>query len=220
LPTQSQILFFDLEVDRKSRKVKDIGAVLSEKKYHNAHFGAFLQFGEEATAMGGHNIIAFDIPVLEKCGVPDSFINKPIVDTLYLSALFFPKKPYHKLVKDYQLNSDELNNPLIESNLSRQVFWDALEAYEQLDENLKTVFVNLLERVRGFNGFFQEVNKKNIEDLSHPSDLANFIKSHFSKIFCNSFSLFHFPESYISLIFANMAGSVMARSLTGVWKKS
>jgi ATP-dependent DNA helicase RecQ len=36
----------------------------------------------------------------------------PAIDTLPLSPLLFPKKPYHRLIKDDKLFSDQLNNPI------------------------------------------------------------------------------------------------------------
>jgi hypothetical protein len=32
-----------------------------------------------------------------------AFLKLPVIDTHYLSLLAFPRKPYHRLVKDYKL---------------------------------------------------------------------------------------------------------------------
>ncbi|MCP4402493.1 MAG: hypothetical protein GY801_34945 [bacterium] len=36
----------------------------------------------------------------------------PLIDTLFLSPLAFPKNPYHRLVKNYKLVKQAINNPV------------------------------------------------------------------------------------------------------------
>lgn len=43
----------------------------------------------------------------------NDFLNRwNVIDTLYLSPLLFPHRPYHKLLKDDKLQTEEINNPL------------------------------------------------------------------------------------------------------------
>ncbi len=44
-----------------------------------------------------------DIPVLKSIKPALSLLTKPVIDTLFLSPLAFPRNPYHRLVKDYKL---------------------------------------------------------------------------------------------------------------------
>ena len=60
-----------------------------------------------------------------------------VIDTLYLSPLLFPTKPYHKLLKDDKLQTDELNNPLNDSIKAKDLFHDEVAAFTQADPALK-----------------------------------------------------------------------------------
>ena len=51
------------------------------------------------------------------------------IDTLSLSPLLFPSKPYHALVKDDKLQVDELNNPLNDAIKARDLFFDELKLF-------------------------------------------------------------------------------------------
>ena len=42
-----------------------------------------------------------------------------LVDTLYISPLLFPERPYHRLVKDDKLVSDQMNNPVNDCEKAR-----------------------------------------------------------------------------------------------------
>ncbi|MFH0782320.1 MAG: RecQ family ATP-dependent DNA helicase [Pseudomonadota bacterium] len=56
-------------------------------------------------------------------------LKKPAIDTLFLSPLAFPANPYHRLVKNYQLVRDSLNDPVRDATLAGKVFieqWEAL----------------------------------------------------------------------------------------------
>ena len=54
------------------------------------------------------------------------------IDTLYLSPLLFPHRPYHALLKDDKLQTDELNNPLNDSIKAMQLFYDEVNAFHAL----------------------------------------------------------------------------------------
>lgn len=71
--------------------------------YEAHHFSVFIADSEY---LCGHNIILHDSKYIE---VADTV---KYIDTLFLSPLLFPNKPYHALVKDDKLQTDELNNPL------------------------------------------------------------------------------------------------------------
>lgn len=104
------IVFIDTEVDVDIQKVQDYGAVREDDVFIHTHssreFNAFIS---ESNTLCGHNIIEHDLKYinLQK--------NYTFIDTLPLSPLLFPKKPYHKLVKDDKLQVDELNNPVNDS---------------------------------------------------------------------------------------------------------
>lgn len=50
------------------------------------------------------------------------------IDTLYLSPLLFPNKPYHRLLKDDELQTDEMNYPLNDAIRAKELFYDEVTA--------------------------------------------------------------------------------------------
>ncbi len=91
------------------------------------------------------------------------------IDTLFLSPLLFPTKPYHALLKNDKLQSDELNNPLNDSKKARDLFFDEVNAFQRLDDNLKCIFYFLLREKKEFLAFFHYIgyqeNEGNLEKI-------------------------------------------------------
>ena len=94
----SGIVFIDTEVGVHDHKVHDFGAVKEpNQEYHGTSKQDFARFIENAEYLCGHNIIHHDLKYFES--IPN-INDKKAIDTLYLSPLLFPKRPYHKLLKD------------------------------------------------------------------------------------------------------------------------
>jgi len=112
-----KILSFDLELTR-DEKLRHLGALLADRELNlkgpqDLSIKALNALAQEADVVLGHNILDFDLPWLAKQTIrPQLLLEKPVIDTLYLSPLAFPKNPYHRLVKDYKLVRDTLNDPL------------------------------------------------------------------------------------------------------------
>ena len=83
---------------------------------------------QEASFVAGHNVLWHDLPILEAAGLGGLFEGLPVVDTLALSPLAFPKNPYHRLIKNDLLVSLSKKNPVGDARNSRQVLSDALDA--------------------------------------------------------------------------------------------
>lgn len=184
------VLFFDLETD-SHEKIRDIGAWLNRSHFHDTSIEEFELFAQRARFICGHNILAHDLPILQNYNLREDFSRKPLIDTLYLSALLFPNNPYHKLVKDYKLISEEINNPVSDSRLARQLLMDCLKKYERLDVTVKKLFTQLLEPLPQFNGFFKLLKEndeeKSTEGEPHPDDKAiEEIKERFREKVCIS----------------------------------
>lgn len=45
-------------------------------------------------------------------------LHLPVIDTLFLSPICFPENPYHRLVKNYKLVSESLNDPVSDALLT------------------------------------------------------------------------------------------------------
>ena len=74
---------------------------------------------------------------------------------MYLSPLLFPARPYHALLKDDKLQTEEANNPLHDSIKARDLFYDEVSAFQQGDPVLKIIYHMLLKGRKEFSGFFQ-----------------------------------------------------------------
>ena len=110
------IAFKDTEIDPKSKKILDIGCVMSDgRTFHNPWASAFTNFIQGSHFICGHNILNHDLKYLS-CTLQNAGLSAVgVIDTLYLSPLLFPSKPYHALLKDDKIQTDELNNLALRS---------------------------------------------------------------------------------------------------------
>jgi ATP-dependent DNA helicase RecQ len=189
MPSSLDIFYFDLEVDPKSKKILEYGAMLNGSQYRGKERIQFEKLSQGASSLCGHNIIQHDLAVLKEYNFPDSFFEKSKIDTLYLSVLFFPKKPYHHLVKDYHLNGTEINNPLADAQLAKDLLEDMLVAFYNLSKELKTIYYSLLKDVVGFDGFFRYISPSDLSIIDDESQLARYIKMYFEQSFCGEADL-------------------------------
>ncbi|WP_372997777.1 RecQ family ATP-dependent DNA helicase [Lutispora sp.] len=149
------IAFIDTEIDANSGKILDIGSVKGDGSlFHSSYVHDFTKFLCGSDYVCGHNIFNHDLKYI-KNSITDAGINiSNLIDTLYLSPLLFPAKPYHSLVKDDKLQTEDINNPLNDSIKSRDLFFDEITAFQQLDTELKRIFYFLLKDKKEFSAFF------------------------------------------------------------------
>jgi len=132
-----QCLLFDIEVNEQNR-IYSIGAVYRGEKFQinsgrevsRRQLQSFDDFSADASFILGHNILAHDIPRLRNVAPSLAMLARPAIDTLYLSPLAYPENPYHRLVKDYKLVRDSVNEPCEDALLAGKVFseqWDSFE---------------------------------------------------------------------------------------------
>ena len=146
------IAFIDTEVSLQTKRVADYGAVRDDGAVLHSHSKAdFDAFVSRCDTVCGHNIISFDLKYTALRG------NPVIVDTLFLSPLLFPKRPYHKLVKDDKLQVDERNNPVNDAMKARDLLADEMAAWEQLSADRKELYYQLLHDTQEFGGFFKYI---------------------------------------------------------------
>ena len=151
----ARITFIDAEVDPGSGKVLDIGGVRWDGMcFHDSSLARFSAFLQGTEYVCGHNVLAHDMKYLgdavRQAGVPEA----NVIDTLYLSPLLFPKRPYHALLKDDKLQTEELNNPLNDAKKAKILFDDEVAAFGALDENLREIYSALLSGRSEFRAFF------------------------------------------------------------------
>lgn len=152
------IAFFDTEIEPKNRKVLDIGCVKADgSTFHNASIAEFVRFIAGARYICGHNILNHDIKYIGTA-IHHAGINAScIIDTLFLSPLLFPTWPYHHLLKDDKLQTDEANNPLNDAIKAKDLFYDEVAAFKQLSQSMQEIFYLLLNDKKEFSAFFRFV---------------------------------------------------------------
>lgn len=179
------IAFIDTEIEPKSRKILDIGSVKGDGSFfHKASVAEFIQFINGTHFICGHNIFNHDIKYIGKA-LSDAGVNaENIIDTLYLSPLLFPTKPYHALLKDDKLQSEDSNNPLNDSIKAKDLFNDEVAAFTQSDGTLKQIFYLLLNDKKEFISFFRFIGY-----TSETRDLEKLIRDKFDNEICEHVNL-------------------------------
>ncbi len=172
------ISFIDTEVSQADNKVLDYGSVNeNNQKIHTGSAYEFHQFISGSDYLCGHNIINHDSKYIQ---IPSC---ARLIDTLYLSPLMFPNKPYHALLKDDKLQTDELNNPLNDALKAMTLFYDEVNAFSELDDDLKKIYYMLLKNSPYFSGFFHYLGETFIPDAA---TLPSVILSRFSGAICEN----------------------------------
>ena len=177
------VVFIDSEVGIADKKIYDLGAIRDGNVcFHSASINNFCDFISGADFLCGHNIIHHDLKYIEAAA--GRKISSKVIDTLYLSPLLFPKRPYHALLKDDKLQTDELNNPLNDSKKARQLFYDEVNAFIALSLKMKQIFYCLLHDAVEFEAFFEY-----IDFYCAVNDAETLIKSEFAGKICENADL-------------------------------
>jgi len=181
-----EIAFFDLETSNDGSNIFDIACKKSDdSSFHMNSLDGFLQFIGDQRFLCGHNIINHDLKILIQKTNPDRFKKYKIIDTLLFAPILFPQKPYHRLLKDEKLQPEELNNPLNDSIKARDLFYDEISAFRQLDENLKSIYCMLLSGNPDFASFFEYLSFTVTETKS----AAGLIHARFNGLICGNVNI-------------------------------
>ncbi|MDI3320611.1 RecQ family ATP-dependent DNA helicase [Pinibacter soli] len=179
------ITFIDTEIDPSSLQILDIGGIKDDgSTYHSASLGEFSRFIKGTWFICGHNIFNHDLKYIRHVVDQADVDSKNIIDTLQLSPLLFPTTPYHSLLKDDKLQTDELNNPLNDSIKARDLFYDEVAQFRHLDEVLKVILYSLLGNQKEFQAFFRFVGY-NAEAV----DVEPLIRQKFAERICEDVGL-------------------------------
>lgn len=179
------ITFIDLEVHPKKGYILDAGGIThTGNVFHCKSMGEFTRFLKDAMFLCGHNLVNHDLkyiqPVIEKIGLDAN----NMVDTLYMSPLLFPRKPYHALLKDEKLLVDELNNPVNDAIKAKELLLDEELAFNHLNDALKKIYYFLLKDQKEFRGFFRYIGYSTLS-----VDPVALIKTHFASTVCHNADL-------------------------------
>jgi len=187
------IIFFDTEIDPESKKINKIGAVKSDGAiFHSDSVKDFKYFLKNTEYVCGHNILRHDLKYLKKYFLFHETNHIKSIDTLFLSPLLFPTKPYHRLLKDEKLQTDELNNPVNDSKKAKDLFYDEITAFKNLDESLKRIYYLLLKDHDEFSSFFKYISFEYFEEAF----LVKLVKEHFQNKFCSNAPIETFIYNY------------------------
>jgi ATP-dependent DNA helicase RecQ len=110
-------LFLDLEVTHRGRILK-AGALLGGQAIGGSWSAIgvdLMRMAGEARCLIGHNLLRHDLCALRDADPDHPLLRLPVIDTLVLSPIAFPENPYHRLVKDYKLVSESVNDPVADA---------------------------------------------------------------------------------------------------------
>ncbi len=168
----SGVAFIDLEVTLDGKRVRDFGAMKEpENEFHSSSKQDFIQFVADAEFLCGHNIIQHDLKYLSDL---EEITSKKAIDTLFLSPLLFPKRPYHKLLKDDKLQTEEVNNPLNDCLKARDLFYDEVNAFRALPQEQQSIYYSLLHQEKEFSAFFDYLQFHSDDETIEPLILKAF----------------------------------------------
>lgn len=210
------IAFIDSEIGIESKSILDLGAVRQDRTvYHGSTLRDFCAFIANCDYLCGHNIVHHDMkylrPEMDRCNFPQ---KAQAIDTLYLSPLLFPNRPYHALLKDDKLQSDELNNPLNDALKAEKLFYDEVNAFRMLTSAKKQIYCCLLYQFPEFQGFFNYVGF-----IPYRSDLPKLIISEYKGKICENVNIAvlikHYPKELAYAL--ALIGSKDYHSITPPW---
>lgn len=186
------ITFVDTEIEYKSQKILDIGSIKNDgSSFHKNSVSEFMQFLNGTQFVCGHNIFNHDIKYIGNAIYETGINQANIIDTLFLSPLLFPTKPYHKLLKDDKLQSEERNNPLNDSIKAKELFDDEITAFKQTDKVLQDIFYLLLAEKKEFRAFFRF-----IDYASESTNVEKIIREKFKNEICEHADLIKVISEY------------------------
>ncbi len=182
----NSIAFIDTEISLKRQEILDIGGIKDNgNSFHSSSTSEFISFINGTRFICGHNILNHDLKYLQKVLSDSGITQFKVIDTLFLSPLLFPMRPYHHLLKDDKLQSEELNNPLNDSIKARDLFNDEVSAFNALDDSLKSIYYLLLKDKNEFHSFFEYTSFK----TGSPDTLEIIIQQYFNDKICSNSKL-------------------------------
>ena len=175
----SRCAFIDVEVGLNDHRIHDIGALRCDGAiFHSANRSELLAFLKGVDFVCGHNIIHHDAKYL----FGDVAHQWMLVDTLYVSPLLFPERPYHHLLKDDKLVSDQANNPVNDCEKAYDLLMDEVAQWEALSGDRQNIYASLLQGTAEFEGFLNLVNAT----AADADALATLIRSTYEGKICEN----------------------------------
>lgn len=203
--------FVDLEVSLSDHKIHDIGALRDDGAvYHGCQKDEVLDFLNNVDYICGHNIIHHDAKYL----FASNEIHASLVDTLYMSPLLFPERPYHRLLKDDKLLSEQMNNPVNDCEKARDLLMDEIACWQALSDRKRRIISTLLHDKEEFKGFLDMVKA----ETAHVN-LSALIWNEYKGRICQYADIIAIIEQYpVELAYAlSLIDTTDERSITPGW---
>ena len=204
--------FVDVETGLQDKKIHDIGAIRWDGAvFHSSNKQDLMTFLRDVEFVCGHNIVNHDAKYL----FGESRHPYKLVDTLFLSPLLFSERPYHRLVKDDKIISDQINNPVNDCEKARDLLMDEVARWEEFSTSKQIIFATLLHEQAEFKGFFNFVNAK----IGHIESLAKLIRSEYSGKLCQHANIESIIQQFpCELAYAlALIDTIDYRSITPAW---
>ena len=165
-------LSLDLEVSVKTEQIYALAALhgaqefVAKQSQLPAAYRELDRFAADCQFLLGHNLLAFDLPHLTAAQPNLRLLHLPVIDTLLLNPLAFPRNPYHHLVKHYQdarIVRGCRNDPKLDAELCLTLLQDQLHALAKLQASKPDLLLawhwltSLAENGRGFDAVFSLV---------------------------------------------------------------
>ncbi|MAC82766.1 MAG: recombinase RecQ [Arcobacter sp.] len=154
------IIFCDLEVNKKTKKINELGLIYKEDKLKTTSIEESRQFinSSDSKYIAGHNFIDFDLEIIKTTSLYQEIKEHYIIDTLPLSLLLFNEKTIHSLPKNYKSEDDFVNNPVEDSKITLALLNKLEERFKSLPQDTKDIFYSLLKDDIYFSAFFKYIS--------------------------------------------------------------
>lgn len=147
---------FDIETDKKGTALIRAGWAVVEDGATDPTLGTctphevgdLIEQIAASDVIIGHNIADFDIPFLAQRldSMRTAVAGKPVIDTLYLSPVAFPRNPYHHLYKDYKPFPLAPNDPAQDALAAVKLLDEEERALDELPATVRGILLSLLSR--------------------------------------------------------------------------
>lgn len=156
----NNIIFCDLEVNKKTKKINEIGLIYKSQKLKTTSIYEAQSFinSFNINYISGHNFIDFDLNIIKETSLYQDIREYHIIDTLPLSLLLFNEKTIHSLPKDYKSEDDFSNNPVEDSQITLLLLDKLEERFKSLPQDIKDIFYTLLKDDIYFSAFFKYIS--------------------------------------------------------------
>ena len=176
----SRCISVDLEVSTKNERIHSFAGVRLDtgesfayrsggRRFHRA-LAELDALADGADFVVGHNFIEFDMRHLQAANPDLRLLQMPVVDTLWLNPLAFPRNPYHHLVKHYQegqLITGRKNDPEQDARIAVEVFADQQKSLVEAPSDLLAAW-HWLTGIHHGSGF--DLVFRSVRGSPRPSD--------------------------------------------------